>query len=203
MFFTILITIIYLWIIYYFSNQTQIAMEKIKERNNNCLDENVILKGYFSTKAFNYFITALFISLILLSIIWLYSIMGSDNVSSVFNIEQSLCTFIYDTLWFGFLFTAAISIIYTWLNTGALGQFLIVTKESVIGTSCVINGLKIINIDFKIKITDIKNITLKNSEKVLGINLSTFNIVTNTAKYEYIFILDGYEIRRTIEENRC
>ena len=202
MLFSILITAIYLWVICYFSQQMRTIVMKTTKKNNNILDNDIILKGLFSTKAHNYFITTLVISLFLLCAIWFYSLAGTDAVSSLLDIEPIVCRIIYFWILSLFIVITTISIFYYWVNIGVLGQILIINKEDIIGTCCMVNGLKIEQVDFRIKISEVTDIISLKGEKILGINLSTFNIITDTNQYQYLLLVDGNEIRRIIEKNK-
>lgn len=202
MFFAILVMTIYLGFIFHFSGCAKRAIVRTLTRENSIPTKDVIVKASLSKKASSYWSTMLIVALFLWGILLIYAMAGSDEIASAMGIDNIVSLLIYVFCWFGFLYTAVLSVYYSWVHLGTVGQLLVVTNEKVVGSVSLIKGLNIKENDFEVSISNITDIVSIKGERILGIDLSTFKIITEEGAYEYIMLVDGKEIKNIIEEKR-
>ena len=171
-----------------------------KRKCSNYSDKKIIYTASFSNKPTNLFNSIFFLSMILMVVLFIYNLAGRETVAELLDVEENLCSLIAGVLWFSYLYICAMTLFYGWVESIATNQFLLITDENIVGTSCKITGLKTEYTNFEINISQITDTITQKQEKFAGIDLSTFCILTETNRYEFVLLIDESEIKNIISK---
>ncbi len=171
-----------------------------KKKLSNYSDKKIIFTASFSSKPTSLFNSMFFLSMILMAVLFIYNLAGRETVAELLNIEEISCSLIAIVLWFSFLYICAMTLLYGWVESITTNQFLLISDENIIGNSCKVTGLKTEYTNFEINISQITDTITQKQEKSAGIDMSTFCILTEANRYEFVLLVDESEIKDIISK---
>lgn len=178
-------------------------VKNLTEKKRKCSkysDKKIIYTASFSNKPTSMFNSMFFSSMLLMTILFIYNLAGRESVAELLDVEEILCSLIAIVVWFSFLYICAMTLLYGWVESIVTNEVLIITDENVVGTSCKVTGLKTEYNNFEINISQITDTITQKQEKVAGIDMSTFCILTETNRYEFVLLIDESEIKNILSK---